>query len=283
MLMSRTVLLGQLKRFHKDFNHQLCQEFNSSSCRPVAIKITKRNSSIHPWIISRYNVKNNKNHKNVSSSIPKILFSTSSKDSNSIDSCAEFLSSGATRQNAHEIAKLLSLKTRREIEKVRQQTEQKSNSSEHTNENTNTNSEVTPPSKRDLHLVALNQGVPFVGFGIVDNALLIIAGEAIDETLGVMLGISTMCAAALGNIVSDLGGVALGTLIEAMCAKLGLPVPHLSTAQRSLRSVRFAGQFGTAIGLTIGCIIGMFPLLFINKEDSLQKKRVSCGKLSEKD
>lgn len=37
----------------------------------------------------------------------------------------------------------------------------------------------------------------------MDNAILIIAGEAIDENLGVILGISTMCAAAVGNIISD--------------------------------------------------------------------------------
>jgi tRNA-specific adenosine deaminase 1 len=125
---------------------------------------------------------------------------------------------------------------------------------------------VREPSWSDLKLVALAQGIPFIGFGIMDNAILIIAGDAIDHSLGVVLGISTMCAAAIGNIVSDVAGVMLGTVVEDFCARLGLPRPSLSSAQRQLRSVRFAGQFGICVGLVIGCIIGMFPLLFIDSE-----------------
>lgn len=98
----------------------------------------------------------------------------------------------------------------------------------------------------------------------MDNAILIIAGDAIDTSLGVALGISTMCAAAIGNIISDVAGIMLGTIIEDCSARLGLPVPNVSAAQRQLRAVRFAGQFGTTVGIVIGCIIGMFPLLFID-------------------
>lgn len=124
--------------------------------------------------------------------------------------------------------------------------------------------DVPEPSSRDLRLTALNQAIPFVGFGIMDNAILIVAGDAIDTSLGVALGISTMCAAAIGNIISDVAGIMLGTLIEDFTARLGLPVPNVSAAQRQLRSVRFAGQFGTTVGIVIGCIIGMFPLLLID-------------------
>lgn len=94
-------------------------------------------------------------------------------------------------------------------------------------------------------------------------------------SLGVMLGISTLCAAAIGNIISDLAGIGMGTVIEDFCAqKLKLPVPNLTTAQRQLRSVRFAGQLGMALGMTFGCIIGMFPLFFIDdkKIQNLKKK-----------
>jgi len=176
------------------------------------------------------------------------------------------------------MAKLLSEQSRKELELVRNEVIGSSASRSTINRTTNAKSSeaiIPPPSRRELYLVALNQGLPFIGFGIVDNALLIIAGEAIDDTLGVMLGISTMCAAALGNIVSDLGGVVLSTIIEDYCAKLGLPVPNLTTSQRSLRSVRFMRQLGTAIGLTIGCIIGMFPLLFYDKDCVKDMKKVS--------
>jgi tRNA-specific adenosine deaminase 1 len=134
---------------------------------------------------------------------------------------------------------------------------------------------VPEPTRQELRIVALHQAIPFVGFGIMDNSLLLLSGEAIDMYLGVKLGISTMCAAALGNIISDLAGVALGTMIEDAVAKWSNrieqltngriklpPLPKLTYEQRNLRSVRFSTQMGCAIGLTIGCIIGMFPLLF---------------------
>ena len=85
--------------------------------------------------------------------------------------------------------------------------------------------DVPEPSYRDLRLVALAQAIPFLGFGFMDNAILIIAGDAIDTSLGrratwmtscgnlypysdfkafaifegVVLGISTLCAAAIGE------------------------------------------------------------------------------------
>eukprot|EP00980_Cylindrotheca_fusiformis_P001095 scaffold305_cov110-Cylindrotheca_fusiformis.AAC.13 len=131
------------------------------------------------------------------------------------------------------------------------------------------------PSFQTLKIVAIGQAIPFVGFGFMDNAILIVAGDAIDTYLGVMLGISTLCAAAIGNIISDLAGIGMGTMIEDFCAqKLKLPTPNLSAAQRQLRSVRFAGQMGMALGMTFGCIVGMFPLMFIDdkKIQNLKKK-----------
>ncbi|KAF0770904.1 hypothetical protein AaE_002516, partial [Aphanomyces astaci] len=43
--------------------------------------------------------------------------------------------------------------------------------------------------------------VPFLGFGFVDNFILILAGDYIDITLGVSLGISSMAAAGIGNAI----------------------------------------------------------------------------------
>jgi tRNA-specific adenosine deaminase 1 len=63
-----------------------------------------------------------------------------------------------------------------------------------------------------------------IGFGFMDNFVLIIAGDYIDSTLGVTLGISTMCAAALGNIVSDLCGVPAGNYVEALADKVHVTV-----------------------------------------------------------
>jgi hypothetical protein len=134
---------------------------------------------------------------------------------------------------------------------------------------------IPEPTKEQLKLIMINVGLPFIGFGIMDNAILIIAGDAIDVSLGVKLGISTLCAAAIGNIISDVAGVMLGTVIEDACMKLGLPIAHITEAQRTLRSVRLAGQFGCAVGITVGCILGMFPLFFIDSQLAERKKKAA--------
>jgi len=143
---------------------------------------------------------------------------------------------------------------------------------------TTTTKQPPPPSKNSeptsqaLYHHALSKGIPFIGFGIMDNAILIYAGDMIDVHLGVLLGISTLCAAAIGNIISDVAGVMLGTVIEDVTARfLNVPIPKFTHVQRELRSVRFAGQLGIAIGLTIGCIIGMFPLLFLDTDHKKNK------------
>jgi tRNA-specific adenosine deaminase 1 len=41
---------------------------------------------------------------------------------------------------------------------------------------------------RTLGLVAVSTAIPAVGFGFVDNFLMIIAGDYIDVTIGVTLG-----------------------------------------------------------------------------------------------
>jgi hypothetical protein len=131
---------------------------------------------------------------------------------------------------------------------------------------------VQEPTKRELYIVALHQSIPFIGFGIMDNSVLILAGEAIDIELGSILNISTMCAAAIGNIIADLCGVAFGTVFATYLERVTRgrltlpPYPQLTYAQRELQSVKIYGQLGVCAGLTLGCIIGMFPLLFFSTE-----------------
>ena len=173
-----------------------------------------------------------------------------------------------------EIQRILSPESRKELKALKESLQSKLHKNSPESKTVNTAKIVEEPSGRDLRLHMLNLGVPFIGFGFMDNAILIWAGDQIDMTLGVTLGISTMCAAAIGNIVSDVAGVACGTIIEDFCTKLRLPVAKLTEAQRQLRSVRFAGQFGMAVGLTIGCILGMCPLLFMDPEKAERLKQV---------
>lgn len=40
--------------------------------------------------------------------------------------------------------------------------------------------------------MALQRAVPFLGFGFMDNAIMILAGDYIEANIGITLGISTM-------------------------------------------------------------------------------------------
>ena len=113
-----------------------------------------------------------------------------------------------------------------------------------------------------LRAVALSQAVPFVGFGLCDNAVMIMAGESIETALGVGLGLSTMAAAGFGNTVSDVVGIGLSSKIETFAERLGFQAPqNLTQAQRMTAAVRWAKVAGATGGVTVGCLLGMFPLL----------------------
>ncbi|KAL9869389.1 transmembrane protein 65 isoform 1-T1 [Geothlypis trichas] len=127
--------------------------------------------------------------------------------------------------------------------------------------------EVAPPSPGQLRHVFFHNALPFVGFGFLDNAIMIAAGTQIELSIGVVLGISTMAAAALGNLVSDLAGLGLAGYVEALASRLGLSIPDLTPKQADMWQTRLSAHFGKAIGVTIGCILGMFPLLFFGEEE----------------
>ena len=65
---------------------------------------------------------------------------------------------------------------------------------------------VEAPTSRRLRIVALRSAVPMVGFGFMDNLVMIQAGEAIDMSIEVTFGLSTMTAAGFGQCVSDVAG-----------------------------------------------------------------------------
>mmetsp|Transcript_24501 Transcript_24501/g.36345 ORF Transcript_24501/g.36345 Transcript_24501/m.36345 type:complete len:452 (+) Transcript_24501:132-1487(+) len=197
-----------------------------------------------------------RNHRFLSSSTSEASIEETSKSLNWMSSEVSFHGESATKEWANK----LSPSAREELMQLRRSS-------------TSSNISVPEPSREDLKLVMVQAMIPFFGFGIMDNSILIIAGDLIDSSLGVMLGISTMCAAAIGNIISDVAGIGLGTIIEDFTAKLGLPIPAISAAQRQLRSVRLANQMGNAIGIVVGCIVGMFPLLFLDTDKAQKGKQ----------
>ncbi|TRY56577.1 hypothetical protein DNTS_008407 [Danionella cerebrum] len=130
---------------------------------------------------------------------------------------------------------------------------------------------LSPPTP-SLSAVLLHNAIPFIGFGFLDNAIMIAAGTQIELSIGLTLGISTMAAAALGNLVSDLAGLGLAGYVEALAARLGMQIPDLCPKQVDMWQTRVASHTGKAIGVAIGCILGMFPLLFFSDEEEEKEK-----------
>ena len=91
--------------------------------------------------------------------------------------------------------------------------------------------------------------VPMIGFGFVDNTIMIHAADAIDCTIGVMFGLSTITAAALGATVSNASGIAFGTTLERVFSAAGLPSANLSPAQNAKPIVGWMKLFGGIFGV----------------------------------
>lgn len=116
-------------------------------------------------------------------------------------------------------------------------------------------------------------GVPMIGFGLMDNLVMIAAGDMIDNTIGVTFGLATLTSAACGQIVSDVSGTLSSGVVEAMAAGLGLPRPQFTEAQLSHPRVRVWGTAGAVFGVALGCVLGMSSLLFMDLEKSERLKK----------
>lgn len=139
------------------------------------------------------------------------------------------------------------------------------------------------PTRYQLACVALSGFVPFIGFGAVDNGLMVIYGDVIDGTLGVMFGFSMLASAALGNAISNIFGMLSHGTIHKASGKLGMPEARLTLHQQKLPAVHYSYTFGSTVGVFLGCLLGMAPLLFMdqtakeeqrahNKHDSIEKE-----------
>eukprot|EP00397_Hematodinium_sp_SG-2012_P020844 GEMP01021501.1.p1 GENE.GEMP01021501.1~~GEMP01021501.1.p1 ORF type:complete len:273 (-),score=43.26 GEMP01021501.1:1767-2558(-) len=117
-------------------------------------------------------------------------------------------------------------------------------------------------TRQQLIQVFIRQIPAFVTFGIVDNSLMILAGDAVDASLGVVLGLSTMAAAALGNAFSNGVGMVAHGFIEKLSQRIGLKDPKLTFKQMQSREVVIIRTAGSTFGVVLGCMIGMWPLLF---------------------
>jgi len=98
------------------------------------------------------------------------------------------------------------------------------------------------------------------------------AGNAIDCTLGVTFGLSTLSAAAVGGLISNVSGIIFGGTLESLAKAAGLPHSNLTAAQRNLPFVKRNRLISQALGVFIGCCIGLLNLLFIDTDRSSSLK-----------
>ena len=94
------------------------------------------------------------------------------------------------------------------------------------------------------------------------------AGNAVDCTLGVTFGLSTLTAAAIGQIFSDASGVIFGSTLERLATACGLPSANLSAAQRQLPIVKRMVFSGSLLGIIAGCLLGLLNLFFLDTSRS---------------
>ncbi|TGZ56097.1 hypothetical protein CRM22_010190 [Opisthorchis felineus] len=123
-----------------------------------------------------------------------------------------------------------------------------------------------------LRLIFLANGLPFIGFGFLDNAIMIIAGEYIDFTFSSVFGLSTMAAAGLGNWVSDLCGIGTVGYVERFATRLGFVTPPMRPELAGSRLFMWTTMLGRITGITIGCLLGLLPLLFFERDKNTESR-----------
>ncbi|KAF9411176.1 hypothetical protein HW555_009949 [Spodoptera exigua] len=131
---------------------------------------------------------------------------------------------------------------------------------------------VPAPTTKELLHLSLANSIPFIGFGFLDNFIMIIAGDSIETGMSAYITLSTMAAAALGNTLSDVIGIGSAYYVERVASWVGLGAPKLSPAQLDMNISRQFSNLGRVLGITIGCILGMTPLLFIDEDSKPEQK-----------
>lgn len=126
---------------------------------------------------------------------------------------------------------------------------------------------IERPNMKALRTLFVASAIPMVGFGFMDNLVMIQAGQYIDSTLGVSLGLATMTAAAAGQVVSDVSGVIFGGSLERLLMRMSLiRTPQLTSAQRQLPICRNTAMAGAVCGVVVGCALGALTLLLVDLE-----------------
>mmetsp|Transcript_18587 Transcript_18587/g.22265 ORF Transcript_18587/g.22265 Transcript_18587/m.22265 type:complete len:390 (+) Transcript_18587:136-1305(+) len=131
---------------------------------------------------------------------------------------------------------------------------------------------VPEPTKSQLFTVFMQRAMPMIGFGFIDNVIMILGGDSIDRSIGTFMAVSALACAGLGNMLSDVVGMGMAGTIEEGARRLGID-PKLTPKQLKLSKVTTTGFIGASVGVGLGCLIGMFPLIWMDPDASAERKR----------
>ena len=126
---------------------------------------------------------------------------------------------------------------------------------------------VPTTTNQQLRNVMLHSAIPMVGFGLMDQTVMLQAGNAIDCSIGVTLQLSTLAAAAVGQIFANAGGILFGETLQQLTSGIWA-LPKLTGAQWASAAVRRAKFLGTFAGLLVGGTLGLLNLWIIDTDRS---------------
>ena len=128
---------------------------------------------------------------------------------------------------------------------------------------------VAPPEVKDFLVRFFKRSSKMIAFGFVDNFIMITAGDYIDPGLKSLLGTTTLFAAGIGNMISDVAGEEAGSTIDNTLEKMGLDIEDVSDEQMELAPgwMRFMDKRAGTFGVAIGCLLGMIPLAVMEDKE----------------
>ena len=145
--------------------------------------------------------------------------------------------------------------------KQRQQHHKKSTLAMNNNNSSMNNSSTGHQlTSQQIQSIFLSAAIPMIGFGFMDNFVMITAGNAIDNSIGIQMGLATMTAAAIGQVVSDVSGVMFGDTLSRV---FKISSAQLTETQRNLAFVRRLRLAGAVLGVITGCTLGATALYFV--------------------
>jgi len=131
---------------------------------------------------------------------------------------------------------------------------------------TKTTGQKPPIPWKSMARKFIKKSIPAAVFGIIDNGVMVLIGESIDASLGQSLGLRAMAAGGLGNTGSDMVGKLMETSIEKLMDKIGMNDEDgdgdEEKSERDKKLEDFAAGAGGVIGIGVGCLVGMLPMLF---------------------